>query len=123
MISQSTGEHCKAGLSEPCDRLTFVSHAGENKPFARSLLEAIEAANVATFFDDDMAMGTVAGDEMITRAANADQGVVVLSRPFLTKKWPMMELNLFIKHGIRIHPLYYGIDPDDLKSILGTYDR
>ncbi|CAM9856159.1 unnamed protein product, partial [Ascophyllum nodosum] len=112
-----------SGSSEPCRRLTFVSHAGEDKAFARSLLDAIEAANVATFFDDDMAVGTPAGDEMTTRAATADQGLVVLSRLFLTKKWPMMELNLFVKNRIKIHPLYYGVNPDQLQHILETYDR
>ncbi|CAM9768461.1 unnamed protein product [Scytosiphon promiscuus] len=122
-LPQSMNEHNEVESSEPCRRLTFVSHAGEDKLFARSLLDAIEAANVATFFDDDMAVGTPAGDEMTTRAAKADKGVVVLSRPFLTKKWPMMELNLFVKNKIRIHPLYYGVCPDELQGILDTYDR
>lgn len=122
-VPPSTDEQNEAQPSEPCRRLTFVSHAGEDKDFARSLLDAIEAANVATFFDDDMAVGTPAGDEMTTRAAAADQGVVVLSRPFLTKGWPMMELNLFVKNRIRIHPLYYDVNPDELQGILETYDR
>lgn len=122
-VPQSTDEHNEAKSSKPCHRLTFVSHAGEDKPFVRSLLDAIEAANVATFFDDDMAVGTAAGYEMITRAENADQGVVVLSRAFLTKKWPMLELNLFVKNDIRIHPLYYRVNPDELQLILDTYDR
>lgn len=122
-VPQSRDEHNEAESSEPYRRLTFVSHAGEDKDFARSLLDAIEAANVATFFDDDMAMGTPAADEMTTHAATADQGVVVLSRPFLTKKWPMAELNLFVKNRIRIHPLYYDLSPDELKGIFETYDR
>lgn len=120
---ESTDEPNEAESSEPCRRLTFVSHAGEDKDFARSLLDAIEAANVATFFDDDMAVGTSAGDEMTSRAATADRGVVVLSRSFLTKKWPMMELNLFLKNRVRIHPLYYDVSPNELKAILDTYDR
>ncbi|CAM9733325.1 unnamed protein product [Scytosiphon promiscuus] len=120
---QSTNEHIEAESTEPHRRLTFVSHAGEDKSFARSLLDAIEAANVATFFDDDMAMGTPAGDEITSRAATADLAVVVVSRPFLTKKWPMLELNLFLKNRIRIHPLYYGVSPDEVQDIIGTYDR
>ena len=104
-------------------RLTFVSHAGEDKEFVRSLLEAIEELNVATFFDDDMALGTSSVDEMESRAAEADQAIVVLSRPFLTKKWPMKELNIFLNKGIKIHPLYYRVTPDELRDILSIYNR
>ena len=46
----------KADTSETRRLLTFVSHAGEEKPFVRLLLEAIE--HVPAFFDDDMALGT-----------------------------------------------------------------
>lgn len=122
-VPQCTEEHNEAGPSERWRQLTFVSHAGEDKQFARSLLDAIEAANVAAFFDDDMVMGTPAEREMTTRAADADQGLVILSRPFLTKKWPMRELTLFVEAKIKIRPLYYGVNPNQLNLILETYDR
>lgn len=122
-VHQSTDENNEAESSEPCRRLTFVSHAGEDKPFARSLLKAIERANVAAFFDDDMKMGTSAGEEMMERARTAAQGVVVLSRRFLTKKWPMKEVNLFVENDVRIHPLYYKVTPDELSEIVHVYDR
>lgn len=109
--------------SQPRHKLTFVSHAGEDKAFVRDLLKGIEEANCAAFFDDDMAVGTHAGNEMVSRAEEADQAVVVLSRPFLTKKWPMKELNLFLKNGIKIYPLYYGVTPDELSDIVENYDR
>lgn len=118
----------KSGEREPApselrEKLTFVSHAGEEKQFVRGLLTQIEKANVATFFDDDMSVGTSAGNEMVTRAEEADQAVVVLSRSFLTKKWPMKELNIFIEKQVKIYPLYYQITPDELDGILAIYDR
>ena len=119
----SEGSDVERTLPEKRDKLTFVSHAGEEKHFVRDLLKRIEKNNVAAFFDDDMSVGTSAGNEMVTRAAEADQAVVVLSRSFLTKKWPMDELNIFIEKQVKMYPLYYGITPDELKSIVALYDR
>ena len=104
--------------------LTFVSHAGEDKPFARGLVDAIHEANGAAFFDDHMTMGTPAGEEMTTQAAEAEHAVLLLSRPFLTKKWPMKELHIFLKNRprVKIHPLFHGVTPDELGSIIGEYD-
>lgn len=121
----STG---KSGERKPAtsgvrEKLTFVSHAGEEKHFVRDLLKQIEKANVAAFFDDDMPVGTSAGNEMVTRAEEADQAVVVLSRSFLTKKWPMKELNIFIEKQVKIYPLYYQITPDELDDIFAIYYR
>ena len=101
-----------------------MSHAGEDKEFTKRLLKAIEdETTCAAFFDDDMTVGTSAAQEMKTRAAEADQAVLVLSRPFLTKKWPMMELNIFLKNNVNIHPLYYGVTPNELQDIIAIYDR
>lgn len=112
----------KAAVVRPRHRVTFISHAGEDKEFVRSLLQAIEEAKVPAFFDDDMTVGTSSVDEMKSRAAEADHAVVVLSRPFLTKEWPMKELNIFLDKKIKIYPLYYGITPDDLWDILSAYE-
>lgn len=105
------------------DKLTFVSHVGEDKKFVRCLLEAMEEVNVPAFFDDDMALGTLSVDEMESRAKEADQAVVVLSRSFLTKEWPMKELNIFLENKIRIFPLFYRLTPDDIWEIIKVYDR
>lgn len=112
----------KAEVVRPRHRVTFISHAGEDKEFVRSLLQAIEEAKVPAFFDDDMTIGTSSVDEMKSRAAEADHAVVVLSRSFLTKEWPMKELNIFLDNNIKIYPLYYGITPDELWDILSAYD-
>ena len=61
---------------------------------------------------------------MTTRAAQADKAIVVLSRPFLTKKWPMKELHIFLEKKCKIYPLYYNVTPDEIKrEIVATYDR
>lgn len=122
-LRQSMNDCVETETSRPRHKLTFVSHAGEDKTFVRDLLKGIEEASCAAFFDDDMAVGTRAGNEMTSRAKEADQAVVVLSRPFLTKKWPMKELNIFLKNGVKLYPLYYGVTPDELSNIVTTYDR
>ncbi|CAM9956525.1 unnamed protein product [Scytosiphon promiscuus] len=112
-----------AGMDEvERHRLTFVSHAGEEKPLVSHLLSELNEQNVASFFDDNMVVGIDAETEMKTRAAEAHQAVVVLSWSFLTKKWPMKELNIFLEKGIDIHLLYYKVTPDDLGLLLAKYD-
>lgn len=104
--------------------LTFISHAGEEKRFVHHLLTEIGGeGKVAAFFDDDMALGTLSEDEMFSQAAGAEQAIVVLSRAFVTKAWPMKELNIFLKNGIDIIPVYHSITPDELWDIMGIYDR
>ena len=123
-LRQSMDENEEVKLAETRHKLTFVSHAGEDKSFVKSLLkELLSDTNVATFFDDDMAMGTPSEHEMTSRAAEADQAIVVLSRPFLTKEWPMKELAIFLKNRVDIFPLFYKVNPDELWDILGVYDR
>lgn len=119
----SVGANVKAESLEPRHKLTFVSHAGEDKEFVRDLLKAIEQANVAAFFDDDMALGTTSINEMESRAAEADQAIIVISRPFLSKEWPMRELNIFLENDVSIHPLFYGVTPDEISDIVAVYDR
>lgn len=130
-VSDGARSYVEAMVESPAGqrpRLTFVSHAGEEKNFARSLLRAIEDANVAAFFDDDMALGTSSVEEMTSRAEEADQAVVVLSRAFLTKEWPMKELHIFLDNKAKkktdILPLYYKVTPDELWDIItDSYDR
>lgn len=103
---------------------TFIAHDGENKPFVRELRVAIEQqVEVAAFTDDKMAVGASAEHEIYSSAAEAGQGIVVISRPFLTKECPMKELNLFVEHGVKFFPLYYNVSPDDFCEIIATYDR
>lgn len=90
--------------------------------FVKHLLKAIENAKVAAFFDDDMKVGTSAGNEMECQAAEADQAIVVLSRHFLTKEWPMKELNIFLEKNVKIYPLYYRVTVEDVLKIMGSYD-
>lgn len=90
--------------------------------FVKSLLKVIEDTKIAAFFDDDMVVGTSAGNEMTTQAAKADQAILVLSRPFLTKEWPMKELNIFLKNNVKIYPLYYKVTPEEVGEIVKVYD-
>lgn len=99
-----------------------MSHAGEEKTFVKYLLNAIEGAKVAPFFDDDMKVGTSAENEMECQAAEADQAIVVLSRHFLTKEWPMKELNIFLEKNVKIYPLYYKVTREDVGNIMRSYN-
>lgn len=104
--------------------LIFVSHAGEEKAFVESLLNAIEDTKIAAFFEDDIVVRTSGGTEtMMSQAADADQVIVVLSRSYLTQEWPVKELGAFLKKDmIKIYPLYYKLTPDELWEIVEAYD-
>lgn len=72
----------------------FVSHASEDKAFARELVNALEESGLRVWFDE---LSLFAGDSL-RRAINqglaeSEYGIVILSPNFLAKEWPQKELD------------------------------
>ena len=64
----------------------FVSHAGEDKPFARELRNSLRMIGIRAFVDkDDLQGGDHAVDIMLRSADSAPIGLAVFSPAFLKK--------------------------------------
>lgn len=82
------------------------------------LRDALVAANHFPFFDvDSLPIASPFPARIQEAALGCQLGVVVLSHDFLTSKWPMLELGLFMSREPRPHilPLFYQLSTEDLK--------
>lgn len=77
----------------------FISHAGEDKlTIAESVWEQLEAKKIRTFLDSpELRVGDHAPLRMEIAMETADVCLVILSPEFAAKKWPMKELECFLR--------------------------
>ncbi|MCO5607454.1 hypothetical protein L7F22_061650 [Adiantum nelumboides] len=103
----------------------FLSHSGKQKPnFVTPLYHALLHANHLPFFDQDVVHSLPAGDEYPPRIFQAcrdcKMGVVVVSKDYVQRLWPMLELQqllLLPLDGHRlIYPVFYDLQPADLSK-------
>lgn len=67
----------------------FISHAGEQKPFARDLRDSLASIGIRAFVDqEDLRGGDHAVDIMLDCARCAPVGVAVFSPEFFDKAMP-----------------------------------
>jgi TIR domain len=98
-------------------RDVFLSHAGEDKDAtARPLFDALTALGYSVWFDEaELVLGDSLTEQINRGLARSRFGVVILSEPFLAKKWPQRELNAMVARETSggdkmILPVLHGID-------------
>lgn len=99
----------------------FVSHASEDKPFVKPLVEALEKAKIRVWYDNNvMAWGDDLRGSIDRGLTRCRYGIVVFSKYFLAKKkWTEHELNgLFARERLGrkvILPIWHKIERKDLE--------
>lgn len=72
----------------------FLSHATENKPFVRPIVEALRARGVKVWYDDtEISLGDSLRESIDRGLARCRFGAVILSKAFFSKRWTNYELN------------------------------
>ncbi|KAG0625969.1 hypothetical protein M758_2G092400 [Ceratodon purpureus] len=97
----------------------FLSHSGQEKAFVEQLYHDLRSVNQRAFFDQDsncLAKAEKFAREIIDAAGRCRVGVVVVSKGYLTSKWPMLELSRFVECGVKLFPLFFKLSPSDLKG-------
>lgn len=81
------------------DYSVFISHAGEDKStIGQPLWKKLETKNIRTFLDKgELQAGDHAPFRMEMAMETADICVVILSPEYVAKKWPMKELECFLR--------------------------
>jgi hypothetical protein len=107
----------------------FVSYASEDREtIARPLAEALRARGFSVWFDD-YAIG--AGDNLkqaITAGVrNARYGVIIISRSYLAKDWPRLEMVTLWMHEGRVNrsvvlPVLHGISIEEVVAIDAAFE-
>lgn len=129
MLCSISREACLDG-TEPCwpKHKIFLSHSGVQKDFTEHLCKELERVHHFPFIDkrsDSLRKGERFYSTLMTAAQKCRVAVLVLSEQFFTaSKWPMMELNEFVKaqkldKQLRILPLFFQIS----RTKLGERDR
>lgn len=111
--------------SEPESHQVFLSHAGKQKPFVFDLyndfLKWPRCPRIDPFFDQSsksLPKGEEFPDRIFVAARRCAVAVVILTKEYVTSKWPMLELLTFVEAqgttnpGLKLLPVFY----DDLPT-------
>lgn len=110
-------------ISEPESRYhVFLSHAGSEKPFVHDLYHDFVrwSTSLNIFFDqsvESLPKGEPFPERILEAARNCDVAIVILSKAYVTSRWPMLELIEFVKAqkttkpGLKLLPVFYNILP------------
>jgi hypothetical protein len=102
----------------------FISYASEDREaIARPLAEALRAQGLSVWFDDySVGAGDNVRAAITTGVRNARYGIVIISRSYLAKDWPRMELVALWMHEGRINrtivlPVLHEISAHEVVAI------
>jgi hypothetical protein len=99
----------------------FISHASEDKAIVIALADALRAAGLRIWLDQqELRLGDSLREKIDEGLAQSRYGIVLLSPSFLGKRWPLREINgLFAleESGQKvILPVWHELDRDTLAS-------
>lgn len=104
----------------------FISHATEDKQeLVRPLALALRAKGVAVWYDEfSLKIGDSLRASIDYGLANSRFGVVVLSKNFFAKHWPVQELNGLATREVKankvILPIWHKVNFDEVRAFSPT---
>ncbi|XP_010428182.1 PREDICTED: disease resistance protein RML1A-like [Camelina sativa] len=107
----------------------FLSFRGKDtrRKFTSHLYTALRYSNIVTFKDDrEIEAGDTISDEICQAIQDSRFAVVVISENYATSKWCLEELRMIMdlhtEDMIRVVPIFYGVDPSDVRHQTGSFD-
>lgn len=100
----------------------FISHASEDKDaIVRPLATILERLSVRVWYDEfSLQLGDSLSASIDKGLMESKFGLVVLSKAFLSKKWPDYEYRSLITREVEgervILPLWYGVTKEDIEG-------
>ena len=110
-------------LTSPKKWDVFISHATEDKAdLVRPLAEALRKSGISVWYDEfSLKMGDSLRASIDYGLANSRYGVVVASKHFFAKHWPVQELNGFWSRESAgksvILPVWHNITADEVREV------
>ena len=101
----------------------FICHASQDKnAFVRPLAESLRRLDVTVWFDEfSLKLGDSVSGQIDKGIANANFGIVVLSKAFLKRPWPEHEyrslVNRDIEEDLRLLPIWHGVTKSEVARI------
>ncbi|MDY7091645.1 MAG: toll/interleukin-1 receptor domain-containing protein [Acidobacteriota bacterium] len=97
----------------------FISYASEDREFAQLLVDKLAEQSIKVWFDRTvLKIGDSLRREIDAGLKHATFGVVILSRNYFRKKWPLYELDGLLSREMAadriILPIWLGVTVDDV---------
>ncbi|XP_059453461.1 disease resistance protein RUN1-like [Corylus avellana] len=106
----------------------FLSFRGEDtrNSFTDHLYYALVDKGIETFRDDEeLEMGRPIKPELLDAIETSRMAVIILSRNYASSTWCLEELAKILeckeKQGMRVLPVFYHVDPSDVRQQRGTF--
>ncbi|XP_010025819.3 TMV resistance protein N-like isoform X2 [Eucalyptus grandis] len=120
-----------AALRQGIDYEVFLSFRGldTRKNFTDCLYHDLVQSGIHTFRDaEKLQVGDSIGDELHQAIKNSRIYIPVLSKNYANSKWCLMELAQMVKSKRssaqrQIFPIFYDVEPSDVKLKTNTYER
>ncbi|CAN6824976.1 unnamed protein product [Brassica oleracea] len=98
-------------------RTNFLSH----------IIKELKSKAIDLFVDDDMERSKLIGPELVEAIRGSRIAIVLLSRNYASSTWCLNELVEIIKcregFGQTVMPLFYEVDPTDVKKQTGDFGK
>lgn len=132
MASPSSKKACALSSSSP-PRWThdvFLSFCGKDtrNNFTDHLYVALKQKSINAYKDDEkLEQGTFLGPELMKVIEESNYSIIVLSKNYAFLKWCLDELvqilNCEEKKGLKVLPVFYHVDPSDVRHQKGTFEK
>nr|CAN68631.1 hypothetical protein VITISV_003860 [Vitis vinifera] len=108
---------------------TFLSFRGGDvrQTFISHLNKQLGLSGISTFIDDKIERGQVISPALVTAIENSMCSIVVLSENYASSRWCLEELVKILeckrKKGQRVIPIFYNINPSDVRYQRGKIGK
>uniref|UniRef100_A0A803PYP4 TIR domain-containing protein n=1 Tax=Cannabis sativa TaxID=3483 RepID=A0A803PYP4_CANSA len=111
--------------SSMCD--VFISFRGEDtrNGFTSHLYHALRAKKISTYMDDKLKKGNEISPTLKKAIKTAKLSVIVFSENYASSSWCLDELVQILERKDKkkqiVVPIFYGVDPSDIRKQKGSY--
>ncbi|GLJ36539.1 hypothetical protein SUGI_0734160 [Cryptomeria japonica] len=116
--ASTSGRHTKP----PYD--VFINHRGPDvkHTLAAALYKTLTGIRLRVFLDsEELQLGSFLPREIEEAMRSASLHLVIFSQNYAQSPWCLAELSFMLKTGVQIIPIFYYIQPDEVRYAKGVY--
>lgn len=100
---------------------TFISYATEDEQCASEIAGMLKSRGFSVWYAPiELKVGDTLLTEINRALLNAQSGIILISKPYIEKKWTNYELDILFRHYIetkkRIFPIWHNVEKDQVEQ-------